>query len=123
MIAPEAAAIYDPATGMVRCCTKGLLTADILNDYESALQRAVTLARRQSPEILLLFDSSEASVQPPEIIERLSAFGHAIRKPDDRLAVVVGSMLVKMQADRTMKDFAYEQVFRTVADAEVWLKS
>lgn len=123
MVAPQAKVSYDPAIGIVHCCIKGLLTTQILGEYERALEQAVALARRQSADVLFLFDSSEASPQPPEIVERLRVFGQAIRKPEDRLAVVVTSMLVKMQADRTMKAFAFEQVFRTVAEAKAWLKS
>lgn len=123
MIAPAAEVSYSPATGIVHCCIKGLLTAPILDEYERLLGKAATLARRHTPNVLFLFDSSEASPQPPEIVERLRVFGQAVRKPEDRLAVVVTSMLVKMQADRTMKAFAHEQVFKTVAQAEAWLKS
>ncbi|CAN5281458.1 hypothetical protein BH10PSE13_BH10PSE13_17480 [soil metagenome] len=123
MFLPEAKARYDADAAIVRCYLRGLLTMELLADYEHALRREMTAARRDSPRVLMLFDSGESIVQPAPIVERIRELGQSVRQPGDRLAVVVGSALLKMQAERAIQGYADEQVFRTVAEAEVWLKS
>jgi hypothetical protein len=123
MILPEATARYDTDATIVRCCLRGLLTMELLVDYERALRREMAVARRVSPHVLMLFDGGEGVVQPVPIIERLREIGESVRRPGDRFAVVVGSALMKMQADRAIQGHQDERVFRSVADAEAWLKS
>lgn len=123
MVMPETEVSYDRSSGIVRCRLKGLWTSDIVDQYERTLKQAVSSARRYAPEVLMLFDSSEAPAQPPAIVERMRAVGEAVRGTNDRLAVVVGSVLTKMQAERSMTVATNERVFRTVADAEAWLKA
>ncbi len=123
MFLPEAKARYDADAAIVRCCLRGLLTMELLAEYEKTLRREMMAARRDAPRVLLLFDSGDSIVQPGPIVERLRELGESVRNPGDRLAVVVGSTLLKMQAERAIHGRADEQVFRTVAEAEAWLKS
>lgn len=123
MFLPEATVRYDADAGILRCYLRGLLTMDVLAAYETALRREMTASRRDDPRVLMLFDSGESIVQPAPIVDRMRELGQSVRRPGDRLAVVVGSTLLKMQADRAVQGYADEQVFRTVEDAEAWLKS
>lgn len=123
MLLAEVRVAYDSDAAIVRCSLKGLLTPEVVEKYERSLQQEVALARQKSPRVRMLFDSGEGLVQPAEIVKRLREVGDRVRRPGDRLAVVVGSALLKMQAERTTDAQNDEQVFRSVADAEAWLKS
>jgi len=120
-IIPEATARYDPAVGIVHSCIKGLLTVELVEAYKQSLRQAVTSARRQSPQVLMLHDSSEGAVQSRETVDRLRAIGEMLRQPNDRVGLVVGSMLLKMQADRTIRELPNERTFRSIEEAKDWL--
>lgn len=119
----EAKASYDSDAGILRCHLKGLLTLEIIADYEKSLLLQAAIARRVTPRVLMLFDSQDSVVQPTDIVERLRQVGMAVRRPGDRLAVVVGSALQKMQGERAIQGQDNDRIFRSVEEAEAWLKA
>jgi MFS superfamily sulfate permease-like transporter len=122
MIIPEATAEYDFAAEIVRCRFSGPLTIKILDDFEKAFQADVKRARQRSPSVRVLFDSSKAIVQTAEVIAAFQQIGRRAWRSGDKFAVVIESALLKMQASRAMGG-PNEHIFRSIEEAEAWLRS
>ena len=68
-----------------------------------------------------LCDSREFKVQSRDVSEALGRIDDASRTMrEGRTAIVVGSMMNKLQAERTLKS-AGTRVFLTMDEAEAWL--
>jgi hypothetical protein len=122
MIIPEATAHYDFAAEIVRCRFSGLLTIMVLADFAVAFETEVMRARQRSSSVRVLFDSSNAVVQTADVIKAFQQIGRRAWRPGDKFAVVIESPLLKMQASRAM-DSPKEHIFRSVEEAEAWLRA
>lgn len=122
MIMPEATTQYDFAAYIVRCRFRGLLTLKILDDFEKAFQADVVRARQRSSFARVLFDSSDAVVQTADVLKAFQQIGRRSWRPGDKFAVVIESALLKMQAARAMGS-PKEQIFRSIEEAEAWLRA
>ena len=100
---------------------RGLWTMADVAGFVSAL-RAATVSLGAPPyQHDGLCDSRDFKVQPRDVSEALGKIDDATRgMREGRTAIVVGSMMNKLQAERTLKS-AGTRVFLTMEDAEAWL--
>lgn len=112
---------FEPETGILRSENKGFWTADEARRYMEEIARQASQARRTAGALKLLVDGREADVVPADTAAVLADFERRIiAAPTDRVAVVVGSSLAKMQ---TRRNFASPQseIFVSPSAAETWL--
>ena len=112
----------DAADGVIRCTFHGFFTAADMAAFRADLFRVCAAARRASFRLLMLLDAAAGVVQSPEIVAEIAAIVRRVRGPHDRVAVVVGSSLMKLQAQRIIH---VEQVraFSLRDEAEAWLRT
>src|SRR4029077_20228696 len=92
---------YDESTGIIHCSGGGFWSVEAVQQTGESIQEAMRRSRREFGTLALLVVTNEAQVQTPEVMEatkrRMQAWG-----PDDRIAIVMSSALVKLQAKRTL---------------------
>jgi hypothetical protein len=112
---------FDPETGVLHVEVSGFFTREEADRYFAEQETYYVNARRAVGHLKMLVDGSNSSVQSTEVSQRVQYRRRkAIKSPKDRIAVVVGSNLLKMQTQRTA-DSDQIAVFTSVADAEHWL--
>ena len=93
--------------------------ADALNE---ALVSNAAVARRKFGAFRLLTDARLSPVQPAATMARFKAPSDLLQGPDDRYAVVLGTMLSKLQTDRMSNDDRL-RAFLSIEAAETWLSA
>lgn len=113
---------YDERTGIVRCAGSGFMSVETIREVGPRVHAACDRARREHGRMCMLVYSPGAVVQSGEVMEQVGRNGLPIKDARDRMAVVVESSLVKLQATRTLR---HEQIrlFATEAEATAWLRS
>ncbi len=112
---------FDEAAGVLRASAGGFWSADDADAFREELRARATDARRRAGRLRLLVDGTGSQVQKPEVTDRLATLAAAlIQSPRDRIAVVIGSSLIKMQAERVLQTDG-AQAFLSSAEANAWL--
>jgi hypothetical protein len=112
---------FDADSGVLHVEVTGFFTREEADRYFAEQESHYSDARRAVGHLKMLVDGSNSSVQSTEVSQRVQYRRRkAIKSPKDRIAVVVGSNLLKMQTQRTI-DSEQIAVFTSVADAESWL--
>jgi hypothetical protein len=112
---------FDQGTGVLHVEVSGFFTREEADRYFAEQESHYSDARRAIGYLKMLVDGSNSNVQSTEVSQRVQYRRRkAIRSPRDRIAVVVGSNLLKMQTQRTI-DCDQIAVFTSVADATNWL--
>jgi len=110
---------YDDTSGIIRCTSGGFLTVAEVHEYASAVHESMGRSWREFGRVAMLVISNDATVQSAEVMDATNAnlrrFG-----PADRLAIVVSSQLVKMQAGRTLDGERF-RTFASEEEALAWL--
>ncbi|MBR0552510.1 hypothetical protein [Stakelama marina] len=109
---------YDTRRCRLRIVVKGYLSPDEVRALASQLNRNIEKAGSDFDGIV---ESLEFPVQVNEVADLLGVLGRGVMtRTSGRAAIVVASMLNKMQVDRTLAHPRL-RVFMTVAEAEQWL--
>lgn len=111
---------FDARTGIIHIVGSGLWSAATAERNFLDMQAAAATARQQMPNLRVLVDIRAAAVQTPEATARMQGHIESLWGSTDRIAVVVGSILAKMQVDR-VTDSQTHRIFATIADAKAWL--
>lgn len=90
--------------GVIYVIGRGFWTDDIVNQHFAELRRTASLVRRQSKFVRVLVDLRLASVQSPAVAGRIKEETRLIWTDRDRIAVVIQSVLAKLQIDRIVSN-------------------
>lgn len=113
---------YDAELKIIRGVSTGFLTVENVQEYAQKLALFASQARNSDGIVRLCMDSRETLVQSQEVIAAFACLPSIISGPDDRIAVVVGSNLVKLQMKRNFIS-ERERAFTSVETAVAWLIS
>jgi len=111
---------FEQPTGILRVDVAGSWTLPEVERYglEAGLQFAK--ARPQAGLLRLLVNLSRTEVLSQAVIDPLAKAGMQFSRPDDRVALVVSSMLMKLQMKRMISD-APTPIFVSDEEAASWL--
>ncbi|WP_419826473.1 hypothetical protein [Sphingomonas sp.] len=112
----------DQITHVVRAKCSGFWSLDEARKYLEQLADAISRARVCEQGARVLIDNSTASVQALVAIDEIGKVINRVYAPTDRLAIIVGSQLLKRQMDRLPK-VAMTRIFTNLDDADDWLLS
>lgn len=117
----------DRDSKLVRAAVGGFWNEHEAKLFASAFQSHARQARDLWGVVRMLIDARESPVQSPEVMKALVGLNQSlIEVPGDRIAVIVATSLVKMQAHRVMSD-EFERgsdvggLFLSPNAAETWL--
>ena len=111
---------FGPSTGILRVHVTGSWTLPEVERYgqEAGLQFAK--ARQQAGSLRLLVDLSHTEILSQAIVAPLAKAGMQYSRPDDRVALVVKSALMKLQMKRMIGE-APTPIFVSDEEAASWL--
>lgn len=112
---------YDDRIGIIRCRSEGFLTVADVHEYGRISADAVTRCRRKFGKVRMMVHSMESTVQSAEVMAAVADSNWEMTDPGDRMAVVVRTMLAKLQAARTFQSDR-TKVFLTEAEALRWIE-
>jgi hypothetical protein len=110
---------FDEATGIVRTVGIGRWTAAEVDAHFEALAELLARLRGEGRSIRILSDVTRAEVQTPAIEARISAHAARVRRPEDRVALVVKTNLLKVHVRKAGAPSTTE-LFCSHAAAEMW---
>lgn len=110
------------AAGIVSVFASGFWSADDLESHFADLRTAVKEVRERFGIARVLVDLRASQVQSQEVFNQLREVTGAIYRDRDRIAIVAGSTLLKMQM-RRLDARAGRAAFADPASARDWLLS
>lgn len=110
----------DVATGIVYVTGEGFWTVADIDRHFEKLGNSVKSARTAADHVRALVDLRGAATQSPELVSHLANRAGAVYAEGDRIAIVVGSSLAKMQMRRVVQRAEFE-IFLAPDAAETWL--
>lgn len=111
---------FEPASGILYVKVVGAWTMPEVERYGREAGGRFADARKAAGSLRLLVDLSEAEILSQSVIDPLARAGMQYARPDDRVALVVASTLLKLQMKRMIGD-APTPIFLSTRDAAAWL--
>ena len=112
----------DPITKVIQIECSGFWLRDEARLYVKQIADKVGAARAHESGVRVLINNRDAAVQTPEVIAEVGSMIVEAYKSTDRMAIVVGSQLLKRQMER-LPSVAITRVFVSLNDAKSWLLS
>jgi hypothetical protein len=122
-VAPSYSIREDDACGVIRMSVEGFFDLTTLREHFAENRRVVELWRSRGRRIRVFIEASQLRPHSPAgqlIVQSATA---SIYTQDDRVAVNVGSSLVRMQMRRALEEGRVIDFFATEADALAWLRT
>src|SRR5690349_16574789 len=91
---------YDAEAGFIRMTVKGFWTVQMVEALFAELLPMMARLKASGKRVLVLSDAREFPVQTAEVAETFGRLDPEARRYRERMAMVVGSVLNKMQARR-----------------------
>jgi hypothetical protein len=113
---------FDPAVGILQVRVTGSWTMPEVERYAGEAGPRFGAARRDAGSLRLLIDLSAANVLSQELMDPLAKAGMQYSRADDRVALAVGSTLLKLQMRRMLGE-APVPIFLSAKEATSWLLS
>ena len=113
---------YDRASRVVRIRGQGFWSQELLDRHFAELRNVIAEARRHSSSLRVIVDLTKAGVQTAEISQSIEAFRNEAYGPEDRVAIVVSSSLVKLQLRRSLTR-ELTKFFISLNAAETWARA
>lgn len=110
----------DEQKKLVRLEVSGIMSVSEAEKLNEEILANASAARRQFGSFRLLVDARLFPVQPADTASSFNPPSEVLKGDSDRYAVVVGSSLSKLQADRILGD-ARTRTFSSLNEAESWL--
>lgn len=111
---------FDSVTGILRVIVKGSWTLPEVERYGREAGEQFARARSIAGRLRLLVDLQRTEILSQEIIAPLAKAGMQYSRPDDRVALVVQSVLLKLQMKRMIGD-APTPIYLSDEEAAAWL--
>jgi hypothetical protein len=116
---------YDPACGLITLQSAGFHAIDSITQHAEDVGALVQRLKSEGRDIRILILGEQMTVQGNDVtalaMSRTSE-GNLLTGPKDRLAIVLSSMLTKLQIDRFL-DQANMRCFSNENEARTWLFS
>lgn len=113
---------FEPRTGILHVHVNGSWTLPEVDRYAREAGPRFARARQDFGSLRLLVDLSATRILSQEVIDPLARAGMQYSRADDRVAIVVASMLMKLQMKRMIGD-APAPIFLAADEAAAWLVS
>jgi hypothetical protein len=113
---------YDPTAGLLQVHVTGSWIMPEIERYAREAGPQFAAARKDAGLLRYLIDLSAANILSQEMMEPLGRAGMQYARADDRIALVVGSTLLKLQMRRMLGE-APVPIFLSVQEATDWLLS
>ncbi|MBO9669650.1 MAG: hypothetical protein J7485_03950 [Sphingobium sp.] len=113
---------FDSTAGVLQVRVAGSWTAAEVERYAREARVQFTDARKKAGNLRLLIDLGAAHVLSQELMDPLAKAGMQYSQPDDRVAMVVGSTLLKLQMRRMLGE-APVPIFLSATEAMNWMLS
>ena len=106
---------------VIRVTGAGLFSEDEARGHFEALSLLIARRRRSAGQVRMLIDLRQAATQPAAITAMIAEqTGRLYSDPSDRVAIVVGSVLLKLQLKRVHRAQSVG-VFLSPEEAEAFL--
>lgn len=112
----------DPATGIIHVDASIFLAPEDLDLILDRLAHLVNIAHAKRERALVMVSFGTSGAKMGDTVERVRQRSASIYAPDDRLAIVLQSSLLKLQIGRVER-IAETRIFASLAEAEAWLAS
>lgn len=116
----ELTVAYDRRTQIVQLRGCGSWTVDMLRQHQGEIEAVLKVARRDRKQLLVFSDITQSVVQSKAVTEEISNYNPIAFGDSDRVAMVVGSSLLKMQMRRITSKSNWE-FFMSPTAAMNWL--
>jgi hypothetical protein len=113
---------YERETGIIRTSVQGFWSVVDTDDYFERLAAYIDAGRRRTGSVRVLVDRRSSPVQSSEVGLRMQKANEDLYRPGDRLAIVVGSSLLKIQLGRLFRHEG-SKAFSSYDEAVSWLKA
>ena len=113
----------DPSRKLVKASMHGFLSLSDVAGFAEDERAAVESMGLGSGEFYLLIDTSEAVIQPQEVVAALQHLVLTATYKAKRIAVARQGSLTKLQTRRILNVRGEATVFDTLEEAELWLFS
>lgn len=110
----------DEQKKLVHVEVAGIMSVEEADRLTQELVGNASAARRKFGSFRLLVDARESPVQPAATMARYKSPHELLETDKDRYAIVLGSMLSKLQTDRMFVDDRM-RAFLSLEKAECWL--
>lgn len=114
--------VYDQTAGVLQVRVDGSWTISEVERYAREAGVQFNAARTAGGSLRYLIDLTGAHVLSQELMDPLAKAGMQYSRDDDRIALVVGSTLLKIQMRRMLGD-APVPIFLSAKEAMNWLLS
>ena len=114
--------VYDQTAGVLQVRVNGSWTISEVERYAREAGARFNAARKESGSLRYLIDLTGAHVLSQELMDPLAKAGMQYSQADDRVALVVGSTLLKIQMRRMLGE-APVPIFLSVKEGMDWLLS
>lgn len=111
---------FDPVQGIIHASAHGFWTLEEVDGYLAHLARFMQYSRSTAGKVQVLVDRRASHVQRAEVALRFAEFNRQHADPNDRVAVVVDSVLFKGQVSRQSSGDG-SRAFLSIVEAEGWL--
>jgi hypothetical protein len=112
--------VYDAKAGFIRMTVWGFWTVETVHALFAELLPMMARVKASGKPVLVISDASQFPVQSAEVGVTFNRLDPEAKRMRERMAMVVGSTLNKMQARR----FAVPDIefFSSIEEAEHWLR-
>lgn len=114
--------VHDQTAGVLQVRVNGSWTISEVERYGREAGVQFNAARKAAGALRYLIDLSGAHVLSQELMDPLATAGMQYSQPDDRVALVVGSTLLKIQMRRMLGE-APVPIFLSAKEGMNWLLS
>jgi len=111
---------FDAADGILGVRVSGIWTATTVEQYRRDLGIEAEAARKRAGKLRLLFNAIGYAVQTQDVARSAQQFDRVVL-PGDRVAVVIDTSLLKLQARRVFSGWDRIELFVAEDDARAWL--
>jgi hypothetical protein len=110
----------DYSSGILTVNVDGYLSEDVAARFVKEMSERIAAEDRRTPSLKLLIDASKTPVHQVAAVAEIHKLGGSSIEARPT-AVVVGSNLTKMQAERGSAEFDVVRIFMSSTDAIAWL--
>lgn len=111
---------FEPASGILCVRVAGMWTMPEVERYGREVGARFAAARAQAGALRLLIELSRTEILSQNLLAPLAEAGMRYSQPDDRVAMVVTSSLMKLQMKRMVGDTPVS-IFVSEGAARTWL--
>jgi len=110
------------STSVIHVVGRGFWTPAVMDAHFGQLQTSVAPARKAGLGVRMIVDLRGSDVQSPQTIDRMKVGAAGVTQQGDRMAIIVGSSLAKIQMRRTIGD-AQHEFFLSPEAAMKWVEA